>query len=148
MWMWEEISEYMWLVAPVFIISLGSYMIYKHPETYLDYVSVNSGDSKDGVYGGNVGGENDQDLAVFDIIDLTSDDSYDEEKDEDYTGSISSSSSGSNSSSNSNQNELYKKGFVGELPEIPVKHEVEIFEEPYVDEQGNNRTKYTFVPEE
>jgi len=131
--MWDELYEYMWLVTPVLIISFGTYMLYKHPQTYLDYVS--SGDSQEGEYGGNVGSDH-QDLSVFDIIDLTSDD----EQDEDYTSSISGSSSDSDLE--------YKRGFVGELPTFPVKHEVEIFEEPYVDEQGNNRTNYTFVPGE
>lgn len=131
--MWEELFEFIWLLTPVLIISFGSYMLYKHPETYLDYVSVDSGDSQVGNVGGGDGSDH-QDLGVFDIIDLTSDD----DEDEDYTGSISSSSSNSgsdsDSSSDSGSNELYKKGF-----------DVEIFEEPYVDEHGNNRTKYTFV---
>ena len=43
--------------------------------------------------------------------------------------------------------DFYSKEFVGLLPEIE-ENKVDIFEDSYVDDEGNNRTKYTFVSNE
>lgn len=48
--------------------------------------------------------------------------------------------------STSDSEEFYvKEEFLGELPK---ENQVDIFEDNYVDDEGNNRTKYTFVSNE
>ena len=120
--MWEDFVNISWLLGTFLITVIGSYYLYNPDVIEYDY---------------NTDLENDS-------AGTTSDDS-------DY-----SYKTVSDSESDDSENLYYNEEFLGELPvpfiadiDVPKEeYQTDIFEDSYVDDEGNVRTKYTFVSNE
>ena len=125
--MWEEFTNISWLLGTFLICVIGSYYLYSPEVIEYDYNT---------------------DLEV-DSANTTSEDS-----DYDYKTSTEDSDDSDGSDGSDGSDKLYyNKEFLGELPlpfiadiDVPKEeYQTDIFEDSYVDLEGNVRTKYTFV---